>query len=219
MSEQSLEERVREAISVLTALRGSLASEIGEGKEESALHSTVSCVVVDAIDPAIRDLTQALEQPQGALQVRRATREDLAQIYPFLETEPEFTATPGLLPLLADLESSLERPHEVFLVASLGEALAGFVYAVPETSSAARIRLLHTFPEFRCRGVGRGLVARCVAILTELNIKEIGAFEGEETALASFLSAQGFRQGATCVWFSKDLAEEESLKEASGDMP
>jgi hypothetical protein len=212
---ERLEDRVREAVSILTAVRDSLASEAGdEAHEESALQSTVGCVVVDALDPAIRDLTLALEQPPGVPQIRRATLEDLSQIYPTMAAAPEFARTPGILPLPEDLEIALRRPHEVMLTATHGEELAGFLYAVSETSIAATIRVLYTLPQFRGGGIARSLLARCTAILSdELDIKEIGAFVAEGTALDPFLVAQGFRRGSSYVWFSKDLVDAEPIEE------
>src|SRR4051794_12637569 len=71
-TEANLQEQLRAAAAVLTAVRSRLANMCSSLPEEEpepegegsgpGLQSVVSCILTDAIDPAIRDLLRAAEQ-------------------------------------------------------------------------------------------------------------------------------------------------------------
>ncbi len=221
MSEQSLRDLAREAVNELSAVRDLLTraveapAEPGKGSSsETLLQSAVGCVILDSLEPAIRDLVRAVELPPWPATIRPATVEDFEGLYRIVVTTPEVERSEGSVMIPEDFEEALRDPQGVFLLAEHGDTIAAFIYAVQETSITATIRYLVTEPHLRRRGIASALLRRCLALLAEeLDVKEVGVFAPSGPAVM-LLEANHFRRGGDHVWMSLELPAEPRERQA-----
>ena len=110
----------------------------------------------------------------AAVTVRQAATHDLNQLDEFIQP---FVAEGRLLPRTFDELTELVRHG---FVAELDGRLVGFAALEVYSRKLGEIRSLAVVAEMRGRGVGRQLVAACVARATELNVLEVMAITSSD---------------------------------------
>lgn len=201
----------KEAKEKLTAAQRKL-EEYAEGTATNVdpaiqLHSTIGCVIVDSLEPALRDLDKLNSSGVFPPEIRPAGLQDFEAIYTILKT-PDIERSDRSLPIPGDLEQSLREPHGVFLVAEDSGTIVGFIYAVQDTSTKAILRYLVVVPQLRRLGIASRLLSDCMtALARERGIKEVGAFVRPETFTLPFLKKRQFRLGDSFTWMARDITK------------
>lgn len=180
------------------------------------LHSRIGCVIVDSLEPAIRDLGNLSTTGIFPATIRPAAPGDFEGIYKIITATKELERSDRDALIPEDIEASLREPKGIFLIAEDNGTIAGLIYAIQETSTTAIIRYLAVVPELRRHGIATRLLSACMhALAREWNVKEIGAFVERETPIAALLRTHTFRPGKQFVWVSRDIAQLAKAK-ASG---
>ena len=170
------------------------------------LHSAISCVLVDSLEPALRDLGNLDSLGVFPITIRPAVTEDFNAIYALIVESPALARSDRLITAPETIEHAIREPNGVFLVAEDSGTVAGFIYAIQETSTTAMIRYLAVIPKLRRRGIATRLLGTCLTTLArEWDIKEVSAFVRPDTPVSGILGMNGFRRGATFVWMSRDI--------------
>ena len=211
----------KEAREKLTAAQRKLGNCIDDNETANIdpallLHSRIGCVIVDSLEPAIRDLGNLSTTGIFPATIRPAAPGDFEEIYKIISATKELERSDRDVLIPEDFEASLHEPNGVFLVAEDNGKIAGLIFAVRETSTTAIIRYLAVIPELRRQGIATRLLSACMhSLAREWDVKEIGAFVERETPVAALLRTHTFRPGKQFVWVSRDIAQL-AKAEASG---
>lgn len=169
------------------------------------LHSAISCVLVDSLEPALRDLGNLDSRGVFPATIRPATPDDFEAIHALIAESPELGGRLAAVP--EDIELAIREPNGVFLVAEDSGSFAGFIYALQETSIAATIRHVAVIPKLRRLGIATRLLTHCLAVLArDRDIKEVGAFVRPNSTVWAILDLNQFRTGDSFLWMSRDVS-------------
>ncbi|MFN8707730.1 MAG: GNAT family N-acetyltransferase [Planctomyces sp.] len=131
--------------------------------------------------PAVQEVMPTEPSPTGIL-VREAMREDIPELEEFVE---RFVQANRLLP------RTTEELYDLIpfgFVAIADNRLVGFAALEIYSAKLAEVRSLAVHEDYQGRGVGRGLVERCVDLAQRRNILEVMAI----TSSDGFFRACGF---------------------------
>lgn len=131
--------------------------------------------------PAVQEVMPNQPSPTGIL-VREAMREDIPELEEFVE---RFVQANRLLP------RTTEELYDLIpfgFVAIADNRLVGFAALEIYSAKLAEVRSLAVHEDYQGRGVGRGLVERCVDLAQRRNILEVMAI----TSSDGFFRACGF---------------------------
>jgi N-acetylglutamate synthase-like GNAT family acetyltransferase len=147
------------------------------------------------------------------MKIRKATLQDLDQIYKLGKNAPELKVSNKTeFSSVTELENAINWLSGVFLIAEQGSEIIGFLYAnttdfeVPLLATACLVYIVIK-PEFRQQKIGQQLYDECEKILKARNIKTIYCWANLEGngEIINFMQKNGFETGHKYIWMDKEL--------------